>query len=343
VIGALGLGIRETPFARSFQLIVIFFMVMLAVTVVTVLVTLLFAAKATLSPIAAIAAMTRKVIGGDLTARVGLRPSGEMGVLCSSIDRMADAIAQREKLLHERARQQIGQSEKLASIGRLAAGIAHEINNPLTGVLTFAHLLKGKPGMGDEDRHDLDVIIHETTRVREIVRGLLDFARQSPPAKEMLDLNGVIRLTMKLIRSQKEFGKVRIEEGLDPRLPPVLGDRNQLQQVFLNLSLNACEAMPVGGTLSIVTSADEDGVKVVIRDTGTGIKKEHIDKIFNPFFTTKPVGKGTGLGLSVSLGTIEAHDGSIEVESAEGKGTAFTIRLPITAHGRESSQHGHGP
>jgi len=279
-------------------------------------------------------AMCRRVIDGDLTARVGITAAGEMGVLCRAIDRMAAAIAQREQLLHQTAQQQIGQSEKLASIGRLAAGIAHEINNPLTGVLTFAHLLKQKENMVEEDRHDLDVIIRETTRVREIVRGLLDFARQSPPAKEALAINDVIQRTMKLIRSQKEFRNVRIEEALDPKLPPVLGDKNQLQQIFLNLALNACEAMPEGGTLTIETFAAGGSVHILFKDTGTGIKKEHMDKIFDPFFTTKPVGKGTGLGLSVSYGTVQQHSGTIKVESEEGTGTTFMIALPLVPQER---------
>jgi len=342
VIGALYVGILEKPFQRPLDVIVVFFLVMLGVTVLAVLATLFLATKLTLGPIGAIVAMCHKVMGGDLTARVGIRPSGELGVLCRDLDRMAESLAERERLLHERTQRQIGQSEKLASIGRLAAGIAHEINNPLTGVLTFTHLLKSKPNLVDEDRHDLDIVIRETTRVREIVRGLLDFARQSPPAKAPLQLNDVIRLTMKLLRSQKEFSKVKIEEKLDDRIPLVLGDRNQLQQVFLNLSLNACEAMPDGGILTIRSSASDGSVQVVFQDTGTGIKPEHIDKIFDPFFTTKPVGKGTGLGLSVSYGTIEGHGGSIEVESVEGHGAAFTVTLPAHDGGPGAAEAGEG-
>jgi len=226
------------------------------------------------------------------------------------------------------ARRQIGQSEKLASIGRLAAGVAHEINNPLTGVLTFAHLLREKPNMDDQDRQDLDLIIHETSRAAEIVRGLLDFARERPALKEPLDLNDVVRRTMRLIRNQKSFERIVIQEELRDVLPAVEGDRNQLQQVFLNLSLNACEAMPNGGTLTITTVADGDRVQVRMHDTGCGISPEHLPQIFEPFFTTKPVGKGTGLGLSVSYGIVEQHGGALEVETEEGKGSTFIIRLP---------------
>jgi two-component system NtrC family sensor kinase len=328
VIGALYVGLLEAPFGRPQKAILLFFLVLVGVTALAILSTLFFVTKITLKHIAPITTLCRKVIDGDLTARVGIRPPGEVGILYDAIDRMAHVIAEREEQLRRTTQQQIGQSEKLASIGRLAAGIAHEINNPLTGVLTFAHLLRQRENTSEDVTRDLDVIISETTRVRDIVRGLLDFARQSPPARGYFDINEVIQRTMQLLKSQKEFSRVTIVEDLDDRLPPVYGDNNQLQQVFLNLSLNACEAMPDGGTLCITTAARYGDVVITFSDTGHGIKKEHMDKIFDPFFTTKPVGKGTGLGLSVSYGTIQQHGGSIEVESEEGKGSVFTIVLP---------------
>jgi two-component system NtrC family sensor kinase len=292
------------------------------------LVLLFLVTKLVLQPIGQIRVMSQKVINGDLTARVGARPPGEMGALCQAVDAMADAIAQREEQLKLVTRQQIGQTEKLASLGRLAAGVAHEINNPLTGVLTFAHLLRQKPNMDDQDRQDLDLIINETTRVAEIVRGLLDFARERPAAKRPLDLNEIIRRTIRLLSGQKGFQQIIVVEDLDEGLPKVEGDENQLQQLLLNLSLNACEAMPQGGTLMVQTSARNGAVAVKVSDTGCGIKKEHLDRIFEPFFSTKPVGKGTGLGLSVSYGIAQQHGGTLEVESEEGKGSTFTIVLP---------------
>jgi two-component system NtrC family sensor kinase len=144
---------------------------------------------------------------------------------------------------------------------------------------------------------------------------------------------------MTLVRSQKEFHKITVEEKLASNLPYILGDKNQLQQVFLNLSLNACEAMEKGGTLVITTALRDGNVIISFRDTGCGIKQEHLERIFDPFFTTKPVGKGTGLGLSVSYGIIEQHGGSIDVESEEGKGSTFTITLPVeTSDGHTDSQ-----
>ncbi|HVP13439.1 MAG TPA: [Fe-Fe] hydrogenase large subunit C-terminal domain-containing protein [Phycisphaerae bacterium] len=220
------------------------------------------------------------------------------------------------------------QSAKLASMGQLAAGIAHEINNPLTGVLTFAHLLRQRPNMEDQDRQDIGLIISETTRVSEIVRSLLDFARERPVAKKPVNVNDVVIRTMRLLRNQKAFAKITIEKHLKEELPHVAGDTNQIQQVLLNLSLNACEAMPNGGRLTISTLDDGGHVLIRVADTGLGIGRENLNKIFEPFFSTKPIGTGTGLGLSVSYGIIQQHGGTLTVETKEGEGTTFTIVLP---------------
>ncbi len=329
IVGALYVGLLEAPFVRPHKVIVDVFLMLLAVTTIASLFLIFLITKLILRPIGTIIRMSNNVIRGDLTARVRIRPKGEMGDLCRAIDQMADAVEDREEQLKIATSRQIGQSEKLASIGRLAAGIAHEINNPLTGVLTFAYLLKQNKGMDEQSKEDVDVIIRETTRVREIVQGLLNFARESPSQKQMLDINQALRDTITLLRSQKEFGKITIVENLSNDLPPIPGDKNQLQQVFLNISLNACEAMEKGGIFSITTSAKNNNIVIAFSDSGHGIKKEHLDKIFDPFFTTKPVGKGTGLGLSVSYGIIQQHAGTIQVESHEGKGSIFTIALPL--------------
>ena len=219
-------------------------------------------------------------------------------------------------------------SERLAMIGRLAAGVAHEINNPLTGVLTFSHLLREKENLQEQDKQDLDVIITETTRASEIVRSLLDFARERPVVKEAVDVNEVIRQTVRLLGNRKAFQQITMEEDLAEHLPRVDGDVSQLQQVLLNLSLNACAAMPNGGTLTTRTLMEDRRVLVKVTDTGCGIKKELFDRIFEPFFSTKPVGEGTGLGLSISYGIVQQHGGALKVQSEEGEGTTFTIILP---------------
>jgi two-component system NtrC family sensor kinase len=328
IIGVLYVGLLQAPFAHQRSVISAVFLAIVVAATAASLVLLFVANELVLRPIRSVVAMAQKVIGGDLSARVGLRPPGEMGVLCRAVDSMAHAVAEREELLKLATQQQIGRSEQLASVGRLAAGVAHEINNPLTGVLAFADMLREKENMDEQDRQDLDLIIRETVRAREIVRGLLDFARETPSRKTHLNVNDVIRETMRLLGKREAFQNVVIVEDLADDLPPVNGDRNQLQQVLINLSLNACEAMPSGGTLLVSTSAAHGRILVTVTDTGCGIKRTQLDQIFEPFFTTKPVGKGTGLGLSVSYGIVQQHGGTLEVESQEGKGSTFTIALP---------------
>jgi len=331
VIGILGVGVREEPFVHNQRLAAWVFLGVVTFTTVISLVLLALATRNVLRPIGRIIEMSDKVVAGDLSARVNMRPPGEMGLLCLAIDQMADAVLQREEALAQATRRQVGQSEKMASVGRMAAGIAHEINNPLTGLLTLEHLLKSEEGLSDKGKEYLEIMYNETSRMREIVRGLLNFARESSLEMKPLDVNEVIRQWLKLLRSQKEFKNITIEEKFTEDLSKVNGDANQLQQVLANISLNACEAMPERGVLSISTSEEDGKVLISMEDTGCGIKEEHLEMIFDPFFTTKPVGKGTGLGLSVSYGIVRKHGGTMEVESQEGKGTIFTITLPVAS------------
>ncbi|MCU0960456.1 MAG: cache domain-containing protein [Pirellulaceae bacterium] len=328
VVGVLYVGLMQAPFTRQLNIITaVFLAIVLGATIASVAL-LLLANHLVLYPIQRVVGMAQKIIGGDLTARVGIRPPGEFGVLCRAVDSMAQAMVEREELLRLATRQEIGRSEQLASVGRLAAGVAHEINNPLTGVLAFADMMRDKENLDDEDRHDLDLIIRETKRVREIVRGLLDFARETPFVQKPLDINELIGQSLLLLGKREAFEQIYTVQDLSDHLPLVLADRNQMQQVLLNLALNACEAMHEGGTLMVASAAVDDRVVVKVTDTGCGIKREHLDQIFEPFFTTKPVGKGTGLGLSVSYGIVQQHGGTLEVESEVGKGTTFTLTLP---------------
>jgi len=226
---------------------------------------------------------------------------------------------------------QLLHSEKLASIGRLAAGVAHEINNPLTGVLTFAHLLLSEMSKDDPRRVDLEVIVKEANRCRLITQNLLDFARQSSPEKAPVDINEVIKNTLSLVENQASFQNIKIIKDFNCSLPLILIDSNQIQQVFMNVILNAQEAMPQGGFLTISTDFSEDGrfAEIKFIDTGCGIPEDNIGKLFDPFFTTKETGKGTGLGLAISYGIIKNHGGDINIDSTEGKGTTVIIKLPI--------------
>jgi signal transduction histidine kinase len=222
-------------------------------------------------------------------------------------------------------------SEKLASIGRLAAGIAHEINNPLTSVLTFSSLLL-KKAENDDQKEKLGIIVQETTRCRRIVRDLLNFARQGEPKKEECSINQVIDSALSLTGNQMKIGDKRIAVKKElGELPLLQLDPNQMLEVFVNIMINAIDAMPQGGELSLATRLAQDGKTVEIRasDTGCGIPRQNLARIFDPFFTTKEAGKGTGLGLSVTYGIIDRHNGSIDVDSEVGRGTTLTIRLPV--------------
>jgi two-component system, NtrC family, sensor kinase len=328
IIGVLYVGLLQAPFTHQLVIISAVFLAIVGGATLASLALLFLVHERVLRPVRFVVKMAQKMIGGDLTARVGIRPPGEMGVLCRAVDSMAHAVAERQELLKQATQQQISRSEQLASVGRLAAGVAHEINNPLTGVLVFADLMREKKNMDAEDREDLDVIVRETKRAREIIRGLLDYARETPSVKKHTNINDIVRQTTQLLGKREAFQKVNVVEVLAEDLPPVNGDRNQLQQVLVNLSLNACEAMLDGGSLMIETSRKGDQIVIKVTDTGCGIKSEHLEKIFEPFFTTKPVGKGTGLGLSVSCGIVQQHGGRLEVDSVPGKGTTFTITLP---------------
>ena len=231
----------------------------------------------------------------------------------------------------EEARLQLVQAEKIASLGRLAAGVAHEINNPLAGILIYADMLVKEAGDNAQWRGDLEEIIHQTLRCKEIVTRLLEFSRQSLGEQVLLDVNETLRKNIEMLDHQSLFQDIEIVQEYDPGLPCVPGDPGQLQQVFTNLLLNAADAMEGKGLLTVSTFRDRERGTLVLRfsDTGKGIDPEMRDKIFDPFFTTKPPGKGTGLGLSIVYGVIQRHGGSIDMKSVPGKGTTFTIRLPL--------------
>jgi len=222
------------------------------------------------------------------------------------------------------------QSEKMASLGRLAAGVAHEINNPLSGVLIYANLALEDMTTDSPLSDDIKRVISETTRCKEIVRELLDFARQDESACDVVDVNMIIEDGIRLIQNQATFHNIKIDLDLQKEIPPVNASGIRLNQVFLNLYLNAVEAMGGNGCLHIKTEAnlDEQKVKITVSDDGVGIPDDIQTKIFEPFFTTKEVGKGTGLGLSVSYGIVQECGGYIEVKSEPKKGACFTIELP---------------
>ena len=237
-----------------------------------------------------------------------------------------------EKRTHEIKEMQsvLVRSEKLASLGELVAGIAHELNNPLTGIMIHASLISEDPHLDDSLVEDCQTVIHEASRCSKIVKELLDFARVTDPQKEMQPVSKVIDRTTALIEHHVDFRDTEIIKEYDPDLPEILMDASQIEQVLINMMINASQAMQQGGKLVIRTgvNASRKHIYIKIADTGCGIPEENIEKLFDPFFSTKGH-KGTGLGLSVSYGIIRSHGGDIEVESKPGKGTTFTITLPI--------------
>jgi len=236
-----------------------------------------------------------------------------------------------EKKLQE-THLQLVSSEKMASLGKLAAGIAHEINNPLGGILIYSSLMMEDLPENDPRRGDLERIVQEAGRCKDIVKSLLEFARQTEPKKEPADINRAINDGLFFLVNQALFHNIEIVKKLDPFLPFVQGNSGQLKQVFVNIIVNAAEAMHGSGTLTIATTQSPDRKTVLIEftDTGEGIPEENLTRIFEPFFTTKDVGKGTGLGLATSYGIIEEHGGKIRVRSKVGEGTTFTIELPVS-------------
>ncbi len=286
-------------------------------------------------PVSGLASASAAIARGESFRTLPVESADEIGSLTQAFNTMAEALKERDALLKERTRLQLTRSERLASIGRLAAGVAHEINNPLTAVLTFAHILLRDAPEGSQQKEDIETVIDATTRCREVVRGLLDFSRQSEPRKNLADLNGVLHEALNLTRNQARINKVRIVEELDSDLPQLVIDANQIQQVAVNVIVNAVDAMPDGGDLTVRTGLiNGQGGKwaqLAISDTGRGIPAENLEHVFDPFFTTKPPGEGTGLGLAIAYGIVTDHGGLISVSSELGRGTTVTVRLPMTA------------
>jgi signal transduction histidine kinase len=239
------------------------------------------------------------------------------------------------RMIHELEvhQEQLVQSRKIAAVGTLTSGIAHELNNPINNIVLTAEALKEDFGhLNQEEVLGLvqDILV-QSERASEIVKGLLDFSRSEHPEFEPLYITPVVHDTLKLVRNQLSLSGIQVEEEFPANLPPIHGDRKSLQQVFLNLFINAIQAMLDGGTLTLKAYSSEDGqwLKVEIADTGVGIEPQHLPRIFDPFYTTKQVGRGTGLGLSVTYGIVEKHGGHIDVQSQKGKGSTFIVILPV--------------
>jgi two-component system NtrC family sensor kinase len=317
-------------------------------------------------PLSDLESGAEKLAAGDLENTIPIRSKDEFGQLAESFNSMTIALRKSraelqdwgktlEQKVEEATRElhkvqaESARSEKLASVGLLAAGIAHELNNPLTGVLTFSYLVRKNLPDGSPDAEDLDLVIRETKRCASIIRRLLDFSREKTPEKTFSNLNTLIEETVRLIAQAAQVNNIEISTHLEAQMPDIWLDENLIKQVIMNMLVNAQHAIEGAGRITIRTrmlKADacpvsikkrQEVVEISITDTGCGIPPGDMQRIFDPFFTTKGVGKGTGLGLSVSHGTIEAHGGVIEVDSTVGKGTEFRIYLPVDGPGDQGS------
>jgi len=256
--------------------------------------------------------------------------SGKLIKQFGSIQDITDIKRAAEK--EKQMQQELYNATHLASIGEMASGIAHEINNPLTGVVGFSQLLIDRD-IPDDIKEDLEIINHEAQRAAKIVSGLLTFAYQNKPGWSMVNIDEIISNTLELRTHEMELSNIRVVTELEGHLPLTAADGAQLQQVFLNIILNAEQAMKdmkKAGTLTVRTKSTGKSIIITFADTGPGISQENLSRVFNPFFTTKGVGEGTGLGLSMSHGIIKQHKGKINVESEEGHGARFIIELPVT-------------
>jgi two-component system NtrC family sensor kinase len=351
VVGILYIGIPEDPFLAVRTSMMLTFLLVAGIGVLVVLVITYFITRSMIFPLEEIVKASNRIAAGDLDHSVKVASHDEIGILANSFNKMLASIKTMKLELEEWGRTleekvnkrteelvavqtQMAQSEKLASIGRLAAGVAHEINNPLGGILSFSMLALEDCDEDHPLKESLEVIVKQTLRCRETVKGLLDFARQSSAAPSMTEVNSVVDKTLLLLENQTIFQNIRTVRNFDPHLPQAPIDAGQLQQVIINIVINAVDAMEENGVLTIETCRASRTGEILIRisDTGKGIPEDILPLIFEPFFTTKKVGKGTGLGLSIVHGIVTRAGGKIEVASSSS-GTTFTIRFPITQEG----------
>lgn len=346
VIGMLYVGLLEKAYSSIRDRVILSFFAIATVGFFVIAGITYYMIGSITRPIGEMVAATRSIAAGDFDQRVRANYTGELALLAESFNAMLESLRKMRRdleewgrTLEEKVRQRteelvamhdrVAESERLASVGRLAAGVAHEINNPLGAVLALTALTLEDINPDDPGRENLEEVVRQAERCRNIVRGLLEFSRHSESHAELTDLNKVLEETLALISRQSFFFNITVVKQMDPDLPRVMADRSQLQQVFMNILINAVQAMEEKGTVTLASRRGEDGfAEVIISDTGCGIPPDKLGRIFDPFFTTKPSGKGAGLGLSIAYGIVTKHGGDIRVTSEVGKGSSFIVRLP---------------
>ncbi|HSR19822.1 MAG TPA: cache domain-containing protein [Anaerolineales bacterium] len=330
-IGILYVGILEQKYTDIRTEVQVVF---LGITILGALVTMALAYSISRSismPVRQLVAASRRVADGDLDARVEIDSSDEIGALAHSFNQMAAALQQRDHELEEFTKSKIMESERLALIGQLAAGVAHELNNPLQGIVTYSHMLLESCAPDEDSRSNLEKIVTQANRCSSIVRGLLDFSRQRKSNKTLYDVNKVLRQCVSLLENQVLFHNIEIHGSFASDLPLTVLDPSQLERVFMNIIINAAEAMEGKGRLALATRWDSRAaqIEITFTDSGPGISPENLKRVFSPFFTTKDAGHGVGLGLAISYGIVKEHNGDIRVENLASGGAKFLVRLPV--------------
>src|SRR5208282_1322963 len=351
IIGMLAVGRLERAYTSTRNRVILSFFGIATIGFIVILGVTYREIGKVMLPVGKMVAATRNIAAGHFDQEVQSSPQhGEIALLADSFNTMLKSLRQMRgdleewgRTLEEKVNQRseelftmqarVAQSERLASLGILAAGVAHEINNPLGAVMALTALTLEDLKEDDPNRENLQEVVRQSERCRDIVKGLLQFSRHSKVNPELADLNTILQDTLSLVTKQAQFLNVTVAVNYDPQLPPVMADKSELEEVFMNILINATQAMQERGTITITTrhSAADNSVEVLISDTGCGVPPDKIDKLFHPFFTTKESGQGTGLGLSIAYGIITSHHGSISVESEVGKGSTFKIRLPIAS------------
>lgn len=326
---------ERADIATTLKMSVIVLFVALAVIIVVGMTVNVRIARSIVTPILDLERITKKITRGDFSETIAVTGRDEIASLAESFNQMEDkldhAMASLEEIIKklQEKQSQLVEAEKLAAIGKLAAGIAHEINNPLTSVLTFSNLMLEQCDPADPRCAKLKLMARETDRARNIVRQLLNFGREIIIKPERININRPVLEIAESLQGQEAFKGIELAVHLADDLPDTDADPAQIGQVVLNLLLNAIHAVKPPGRISVTTRRGESAVEIEIADSGTGIPEEHLHRIFDPFFTTKDASKGTGLGLAVSYGIVKKHGGDIAVESSPGRGTTFTVKLPV--------------
>ena len=331
VIGILYVGLLEQKYSDlENQTILLFSSIALISVIIFTLISYYLSNKIS-TPINQLVRASREITGGNLNPEISVSSNDELGELSSAFKIMSKTLTEREEHLKEVTKSKM-ESERLAIIGQLAANVAHELNNPLVGIITYSHLLIEEDLCPEPEPSEyLNKIVIQANRCKEIVRGLLDFSRQPKSDRTLVNLNSQVKLCLSLLENQAMFQNIKLKINLG-EIPMCVVDPSKIERVFMNIMINAAEALEGGGELEIISQyiSEENMVEIIFSDDGPGISEENLAKVFDPFFTTKEKGHGVGLGLSISYGIIKEHNGTIMVKSKIGEGTTFRVRIPVS-------------